>query len=178
MTSVSAYFERAISASLRTNIAPYLFLIIVALTFYGCGSSDSSKTTTAPQAGPTSALGAAPQTAATGAAGSSSGATDATREQAAFTVQIGLKDGKFTAGTPMTVSIIEGVPLELEFDVRDDGKYPLVIVTGSGEVNKDLVLDTPGDYATQFPALKRDDVFKVSLGEATIEITAGFEPGP
>lgn len=178
MASLSAYFERAISASSRTNIALYLVLTIVALVFYGCGSSEPSKTATTPQTGATSTVDAAPQTAATGAAGSSTGAADATREEAAFTVQIGLEGGKFTSGTPRSVSIIEDVPLELEFDVRDDSKYPLVIVTGSGEVNKDLVLDTRGEYATQFPPLKRNEVFKVSLGGETIEITAGFEPGP
>lgn len=178
MTSVSAYFDRAISASSRINTALYLVLVIFSLMFYGCGSSEPSNTATTPQTGGTSTVDPAPQTPATGAAGGSSGAADATREEAAFTVQIGLKDGRFTAGTPKAVAIIESVPLELEFDVRDNEKYPLVVVAGASGVTEELVFERRGSYTKQFPALKRDEVFRVSLGDETIEITAGFEPGP
>lgn len=178
MNSVSAYFDPAIRPSSRPKLAIYLVFAVIAVAFYGCGEGDKRATHVTPPTGEAATVQTDPQVAATGAVGATE-RTDATSsEESAFTVQIELKDGRFTRDTPRSVAIIEGVPINLEFKVRDGGRYPLVIEAESDEISKDLVLDEPGGYSEQFPALDRDEVLKVRLGDETVAITAGFEPGP
>lgn len=159
-------------------MALYLLLLLAAVSFSGCGSTDTDVAAPTDRTGASVAAGASPSVGTTDATGSTSADADKTAEASTFPVNIGLRDGKFTPGTEREISVIDGVSLQFEFDVRDNRSYEIQVADNLGGNFESFRFDTRGNFESVLGPLKPDQSLTLTLGEERVVITTGFEPGP
>lgn len=156
----------------------YLLLLLAVVAFSGCGSADPDVAAPTERAGASVATGASPPVGATDPTGPTSNDAERAAEASTFPVNIGLRDGKFTPGTEREISVIDGVNLQFEFDVRDDRVYEIQVADNLGGEFEPFRFDARGKFETVFGPLKPDQSLRLTLGDERVEITTGFEPGP
>lgn len=156
----------------------YAILTFAAVCFSGCGSAEMDVAAPTGRTGALVAAGASPSVGADEATGPTSGDKDETTEASTFPVNIGLRDGKFTPGTERVISVIDGINLQFEFDVRDDLDYEIQVTDNLGGDFESFRFDTRGKFEAVLGPLEPDQSLRLTLGDERVEVTAGFEPGP
>lgn len=134
---------------------------------------------------------AAPDTAATGAAGATNSPSEQSggvspnesqgsvgdEEGARTPVSITIKNGAFTGDTATRVHVPSFIAVELDVSVRDSRDYRLDISRGGSDVAIVEVVQ-PGSKAIQLEGLRPGKTWTVRLGSEKLVVVADAEPGP
>lgn len=211
MTSISAFIDRAISASLKRNTAVYLIVMVAALAISGCGEDEKTPAQKLAESA-TSSVGP-PGTTPADPGGTEAGSTGAsneakkessskskskkrsnpdvqipnsekpktesdTTEPARMALTINLKNGKFTSTTPTNLLVPTEIDVELDVYVQDNRRYTLTVVKAKGGGTESPIFPKKGYYTFPIGAMAEGQVATVKLGDETIKIKAGAEPGP